>query len=130
MTKKQLTKIKKYFNTKESGKRTLDLSYGIVVTFHYEFSITTHYEKNKIKVKVVYDDVEFNEPINLKIINLYTRFLSKKRNITIKERVHRDINDWYDRMFGETVPTFFCEGNLKVLREKKPKNLIQENIQS
>jgi len=40
------------------------------------------------------------------------------------------LNDWYDRMFGETVPTFFCEGNLKVLREKKPKNLIQENIQS
>ena len=81
MTKKQLTKVKKYFKNKESGKRTLDLSYGIVITFHYEFSITTHYEKNKIKVKVVYDDVEFKEQINLKIINLYSRFLSKKRNI-------------------------------------------------
>jgi hypothetical protein len=128
MTKKQLTKIKKYFNTKESGKRTLDLSYGIVVTFHYEFSITTHYEKNKIKVKVVYDDVEFKEPINLKIINLYSRFLSKKRNMTVKERIHRDINDWYDKMFGETIPTFFCESNLKVLRDKKPIMSIQQDI--
>ena len=129
MTKKQLSKIKKYFNNKESGKRTLDISHGITITFHYEFSITTHYEKNKIKVKVVYDNVEFNEPINLKITNLYNRFLSKKRYVTVKERIHRDINDWYDRMFGETIPTFFCEGNLKVLRENKPNNSIQQDIQ-
>ena len=130
MTKKQLTKVKKYFKNKESGKRTLDLSYGIVVTFHYEFSITTHYEKNKIKVKVIYDDVEFKEPINLKITNLYSRFLTKKRYQTVKERIHRDINDWYDKMFGETIPTFFCEGNLKLLRDKKPVVSIQQDVQT
>lgn len=120
MTKKQLTKVKNYFKKREIGLRTLDLAYGIIVKFHYEFSITTHHQKNKIKVKVIYDDVEFNEPINLKIMNMYSRLLTKKRHTMIQDRVHRDINDWYDKMFGETVPLFFCESNIKILREKKP----------